>query len=114
MDKGKMLEGFLLDHVASEIVEQAADLIEKKLSTIVQPMSWEITNRYSPGYCDWSVAEQHKLFSFFPQRVCGIELTNSALMVPVKSVSGVIGPDVKREACECSVCDMADCYRRKQ
>ncbi len=116
MDEGKMLEGYLLDQVASELAEQAAEWIEKKLSEIVHPAGWKITNRYSPGYCKWSVAEQHKLFSFFPKHVCGITLTESALMVPIKSVSGVIGigPSVRREAYECSVCDMTDCFRRKQ
>ncbi|MCK7538940.1 MAG: hypothetical protein MZV63_52410 [Marinilabiliales bacterium] len=47
-----------------------------------------ITNRFSPGYCGWDVAEQHKLFSFFKDNFCGITLTESALMNPVKSVSG--------------------------
>jgi hypothetical protein len=116
MEAGKMLEGFLLDQVASEIVEQAADWTEQKLSEIVIPMGWKMTNRYSPGYCKWSVAEQHKLFSFFPPRVCGIELTKSSLMIPIKSVTGVIGigPKAERDAYECTICDMSDCFRRKQ
>ena len=49
------------------------------------------TNRYSPGYCGWHVSEQHKFFAFLPQNYCGIELSDSALMKPVKSVSAIIG-----------------------
>jgi hypothetical protein len=77
----------------------------------------KITNRYSPGYCDWNVGEQHKLFSFFPDNYCGIRLTPSALMDPVKSVSGIIGigENVKRNDYTCRVCDMKDCiYRRSR
>jgi hypothetical protein len=116
MDEGKMLEGFLLDQIASEVVEQAADWAEKKLSETVQPMGWMITNRYSPGYCGWSVSEQQKLFSFLPIHICGIGLTASSFMIPIKSVSGIIGlgPKAMREAYECSVCDMTNCFRRKQ
>jgi len=51
----------------------------------------KITNRYSPGYCGWDVTEQHKLFQLMPENYCGIKLTPSALMDPVKSISGIIG-----------------------
>ncbi|NSW95142.1 MAG: methionine synthase, partial [Bacteroidales bacterium] len=74
-----------------------------------------ITNRFSPGYCGWDVAEQHKLFSLLPGNFCKIRLTESALMDPIKSVSGIIGAGlhVKRRPYTCNFCDMKDCiYRR--
>jgi hypothetical protein len=37
------------------------------------------------------VAEQHKLFSLLPPGICGITLSDSALMHPIKSVSGITG-----------------------
>ena len=74
-----------------------------------------ITNRYSPGYCGWQVAEQHKLFQLIPDNYCGIRLTESALMDPVKSVSGIIGigENVKINPYTCRMCDMPDCVYRK-
>jgi hypothetical protein len=73
-----------------------------------------MTNRFSPGYCGWNVKDQFTLFSFFPEKFCGIELTDSALMVPVKSVSGIIGlgENVQKKAYPCDVCTMQNCYRR--
>jgi len=74
-----------------------------------------LSNRYSPGYCGWPVSDQHILFSLFPEGFCGIELNGSALMTPLKSVSGVIGigPALRREEYDCGICDMQDCVRRR-
>lgn len=115
MAEGDMMKGFIVDTIASEVVEQASEWLEKKVAEHVKPRGWTITNRYSPGYCDWSVSEQHKLFSLLPERFCGVSLTPSALMVPIKSLSGIIGlgPDVERGAYQCSICDLKDCYRRR-
>lgn len=115
MSDGDMLKGFIVDTAGSEIAELVGDHLELKLAEVVQPLGWKLTNRYSPGYCEWTVAEQHKLFSLLPNNVCGIRLTPSALMVPIKSVSGIIGlgADVHREAYTCSICDLQDCFRRR-
>lgn len=61
------------------------------------------TNRFNPGYCGWDVTEQHKLFSLMADNYCGIRLTESALMDPVKSGSGFIGigKSVKRVPYTC-------------
>jgi hypothetical protein len=115
ISEGDFLRGYIVDAIGSDLVEQAADCLERKIGENVQPLGWKITSRYSPGYCGWSVAEQHKLFCFLPEKSCGVTLTESALMVPIKSVSGVIGlgPNVEREDFECSICDMEDCFRRR-
>ncbi len=72
-----------------------------------------VTNRYSPGYCGWSVAEQGMLFSFLPKNFCDIRLTESSLMIPLKSVSGIIGigKELRRKGYKCDFCDIANCLR---
>ncbi len=50
-----------------------------------------VTLRYSPGYCDWDVAQQRKLFKIFELDDIGVRLTEECLMIPQKSVSGIIG-----------------------
>ncbi|MBW6502460.1 MAG: methionine synthase [Bacteroidales bacterium] len=115
MRGGDLLKGYLYDVVGSEIVEAAADLMQNSLELSMAVENRRITNRYSPGYCGWDVAEQHKLFRPVPYNFCGIRLTPSALMDPVKSVSGIIGigEKVKRLPYTCNLCDMKDCiYRR--
>lgn len=117
MHDGDFIKGYIADVVGSEIVESAMDKIQNHLEEQMEKQGLHITDRYSPGYCGWSVGEQHKLFSFFPDNFCGITLTPSSLMKPIKSVSGVIGigPNVKRKGYVCNMCDMVNCiYREKR
>jgi hypothetical protein len=115
MSEKDLLRGYVYDVIGSEIVEAAADLMQAELEESAASSGLKITNRYSPGYCGWSVAEQHQLFSLVPDNFCGIHLTESALMDPVKSVSGIIGigKDVKLNPYTCGMCDMKDCIYRK-
>ena len=117
MHEGDFIKGYIADVVGSEIVESAMDKIQDDLEQKMEAQGLHITDRYSPGYCGWSVGEQHKLFSFFPENFCGITLTDSSLMQPIKSVSGVIGigPNVRRKGYVCQMCDMVNCiYREKR
>ena len=106
--------GYVLDIMGSMIVETATDLLQKEISRIANSEDLSITNRYSPGYCKWSVADQHKLFSFFPPNCCGMSLTDSALMHPIKSVSGMIGlgKEVKFREYTCDLCSQVECFHR--
>jgi hypothetical protein len=96
LNEGDGVLSYIVDTVASVIVESATDKLHDHIGREMKVKGLKITNRYSPGYCNWIVSEQHKLFSMLPEKFCGITLTESALMVPIKSVSGIIGigPDV--------------------
>ena len=52
--------------VGSPLVEGAMDILHERLCNEMKLKDLKITNRYSPGYCNWNVDEQKKLFSFFP------------------------------------------------
>lgn len=114
MKDGDLLRGYVYDVIGSEVVENAADRMQEELRLEVAASGLKITNRFSPGYCGWDVAEQHKLFSFFPENYCGISLTESALMNPVKSVSGLIGigRDVRYAPYQCHLCEDKNCIYR--
>ena len=106
--------GYVFDLLGSMIVESAVDKMQLEIKRLALSEGRQITNRYSPGYCKWSVADQHKLFSFFPSNCCGIRLTDSALMHPIKSVSGIIGvgTDVSFREYTCNLCNQVDCIQR--
>jgi len=115
MHERDFLKGYIYDVVGSEIVEAAADIMQEELAKSMHDCGMKITNRYSPGYCGWDVSEQHKLFDLIPENFCGIQLNQSALMDPVKSISGIIGigKNVKYNEYTCGMCEMVDCiYRR--
>ncbi len=110
------VKGNFVDTISSEAVESATDLLHNHIKLQMMERGLKITNRFSPGYCGWSLSEQHLLFSFFPANFCGITLTQSALMIPVKSVSGIIGigKGVKLEDYQCNKCERKDCPYRKR
>jgi len=114
MKEGDLLKGYIYDVIGSEIVAAAVCSMHDHLKNEMSKLGKKITNRYSPGYCGWDVAEQHKLFRLVPDNFCGIKLTESALMDPVKSISGFIGigEKVKFYPYTCSFCDKFDCLYR--
>jgi len=106
--------GYVFDLLGSMIVESATDELQAEIKQAAFVQGMAITNRYSPGYCKWNVADQHKLFSFFPTGCCEIRLTKSALMHPIKSVSGIIGvgEQVQYREYMCALCNQLDCIHR--
>lgn len=115
MMEGDLLRGFVYDVIGSEIVDAAAELMQNDLDMMIAQNGMVSTNRFNPGYCGWNLTEQHKLFGLMADNYCGIRLTESALMDPVKSGSGFIGigKNVKRVPYTCSFCDMKDCFYRR-
>jgi hypothetical protein len=114
MQERDFLKGYIYDVVGSEIVESVADILQAEIELAMLDSGKKITNRYSPGYCGWDVDDQHKLFELVPDNYCGIRLTPSALMDPVKSISGIIGigKNVKYNPYTCLMCDQNDCVYR--
>ena len=115
MENGDMIQGYILDTIGSVAVEKAMDVIQQKLAETESRKGRKITNRFSPGYCDWDIGAQRQLFSLLPKNFCGIKLMESALMLPIKSVSGIIGigEKVKYLDYPCKICDSRNGFRRR-
>ena len=115
ISEGHFLSGYIVDLIGSMVVESIADQVHRHIMNSCAREGMKVTNRYSPGHCTWDVHEQQKLFSLFPAGYCGIILSESSLMHPIKSVSGVIGIGRKAEFREdmCSFCSMKDCAFRR-
>jgi len=114
-NKGDPFSGYIADVIGSLQVEQAVEWLGNKIESEIVVKGLGCTNRYSPGYCGWDVYEQHKLFSLFPEQFLGITLHPSALMTPIKSVSGLIGAgkSVEKHPYTCSFCTQENCFMRR-
>ena len=114
-DNGDMVRVFIADAMGSVIAEHCADQMEICVQESIDKLGWRHTNRFSPGYCGWHVSQQQLLFPLFGGQTCGVCLTESSLMVPIKSVSGIIGLGEKVRKLEytCGLCDFKQCYKRK-
>ena len=115
-EQGDMVRVFIADALGSVIAEKCADQMEKALQESIDKLGWKHTNRFSPGYCGWHVSQQQLLFPLFQGHTCGVTLTDSSLMIPIKSVSGIIGLGEKVRKLEytCGLCDFKQCYKRKK
>jgi hypothetical protein len=84
--------GFMLDAIASETADAAADLLHRKIiSDLVRDDEYQVTARFSPGYGDWPVTVQPDILKICEGAKIGISVTQSCLMIPQKSVSAVFG-----------------------
>jgi hypothetical protein len=115
MEEAQYLEAYITDLIASSLTEKATQYMHDHIKEIWSGKGLKISNRYSPGYCGWKVDEQQKLFSLFPEGSCGITLSASSLMSPIKSVSAFVGagPEVSFRDYTCELCSMKDCTFRK-
>lgn len=114
-EEGDMVRAFIADALGSVIAEKCADQMENTLQESIQKLGWHHTNRFSPGYCGWHVSQQQLLFPIFEGHTCGVQLTDSSLMVPIKSVSGIIGigHKVRKLDYTCGLCNLSHCYKKK-
>lgn len=114
--QGDMVRVFIADSLGSVIAERCADQMERHLQESIDKLGWHHTNRFSPGYCGWHVSQQQLLFPLFQGNTCGVTLTDSSLMLPIKSVSGIIGlgKEVRRLEYTCGLCDFKNCYKRRK
>ena len=71
--------------------------------------------RFSPGYGDWQLSEQKMFFQLLNCQSIGLTLTESCMMVPVKSVTAIVGlSDVEgRPWSRCEICGLDNCVYRK-
>jgi hypothetical protein len=115
-NRNEMLEGYIVNLIGSEAAEACAEYIHKYVAEEMMLEDLNVTNRFSPGYCNWDVSQQFLLFSQFPKKFDYVKLTESALMQPVKSVSGIlgIGSRVKYRDYKCALCTDEKCIYRKR
>jgi hypothetical protein len=107
----------MLDSVGSGAVESLAEYVNDVLCQQGLAARLKVTNRISPGYGDWDVAEQAQLFRLCAGAPAGVTLNAACVMTPGKSISLLAGAGVAARTdhyfSQCARCWMRDCaYRR--
>lgn len=112
---GDIVRQFFADMIGSQIAEAAGRVLAGELAAEQAARGFRISNSYSPGYCGWHVSDQQTLFSLLPDAPCGIALSESSLMTPIKSISGVIaiGSRVEKKPYGCAICGKKECYKNQ-
>lgn len=106
-----MLDRFYADALQEKALRAAVDALQ---NTLKKDLGLEKISYMSPGSLgDWPIEEQKKLFGLLgdPGRI-GMTLTDSFLMTPIKSLSGIYFP-TEQTFFSCMLCPREDCRGRK-
>jgi hypothetical protein len=89
--EGETTRALILDAIGSETAELLAESLNQSISQRAAKAGSPTRRRFSPGYVDWSLREQAKIFSLLEPESIGVTLTEAFMMVPQKSISAIIG-----------------------
>ncbi len=107
-----MLESYWADRIKEMALRSARQALDEHLQDRFRPGRM---SRMNPGSLpDWPLKEQRKLFALLgdPKEDIGVELTQSLIMVPLKSVSGISFP-TEADFASCQLCPREDCPGRR-
>jgi len=92
-DEQEFALGAILDGVASESTELACELLRSEYRRDLEREkrfgSEQGLLPFSPGYCGWHISAQRMLFDVLKPDGIGVQLGETFLMEPLKSISGV-------------------------
>ena len=116
-EDGLVMKASVLDAIGSNIAEKVAEVVCEGIKRDIRGKGFCISRRFSPGYCDWDVSEQEIIFDAMSSHSVGVCLTESHLMLPRKSISGIIGigdwDSHVDEYSPCRTCPSLDCQGRR-
>lgn len=117
LQQGDVMRGTIADAYASEAAEATADQLQREVRVWAQDCGLDVTPRFSPGYCGLDLRQQRMLCASLPTRAIRVSLKPSCLMLPLKSISGLIGvgpaDKVQPDAYPCRLCDQPNCPQRR-
>jgi len=100
------LKAMIYDACGSAFVEAICDELSRQFE---QETNLYSTSRYSPGYGDLALEEQKKFYRILSLEKMGVELTESNLMIPRKTVTAIIGLTIKKQQKTNIICDCDEC-----
>ncbi|MBT3223536.1 MAG: hypothetical protein HN348_31070 [Proteobacteria bacterium] len=105
--QNEYLAGLLLDAVGSVATEAVCDEVQARC------VDDQSAVRFSPGYCGWPLTSQWPLLDLLNAADLGVQLLDSCLMTPLKSVSGIVvsapGQTLQMPSEVCACCDAVGC-----
>ena len=109
---GDLLKQYYLEEIANIVLEQGAAWLTDKLQG---RWGFPRLSNLSPGSLeDWPITEQRQLFSLFgdTEKTIGVRLTDHFLMLPRKSISGILFPS-EEGFTACQLCPRDVCPSRR-
>ncbi|WP_415275095.1 vitamin B12 dependent-methionine synthase activation domain-containing protein, partial [Clostridium perfringens] len=91
-EKIDLLKALILDACATAAIEEVCNEIGEAIKEKFEGRNEFIRERFSPGYGDFSIEFQKDFLELIDgQRAIGLNLTESNILIPRKSVTAIIG-----------------------
>lgn len=115
---GDTLATIIMDTITTSLLGILGEFIGERIKRDgIKHENWGSTCTYSPGQYKWTIEEQKKIFEMIDGKRIGVQLNESYLMVPFKSVSGVygFGPEdrIDKTRVACDLCPRQNCIGRR-
>jgi Vitamin B12 dependent methionine synthase, activation domain len=115
--EGDDLTALILDTMGLYAFTKSKVRFLKELyTTEAKPRDFSLTEPFGPGQCHWDIREQKEIFTLIDADLVGVKLTESYMMIPKKSGSGIIGLGPKNDIIDktpCFFCERMDCQGRE-
>ena len=85
------LRGLLLDGIGSAAVDCLTQKACRLIALEAQSRGYKTSSPLSPGMPGLPITQQKQLFRLVPAEKIGVSLTSAGVMIPLKSVSMIIG-----------------------
>ncbi len=114
---GRVSEGAVYQAAGAALIEEVCDRANDALRQESEAEGWYLRPRFSPGYGDFPITCQPEIARLLrtPERI-GLTVTDSMLLLPIKSVTAVIGRSHEALPCHrlgCEACGKLDCAFRR-
>lgn len=103
---GDPLRAMALDGAGIAALGRVSQIVGERICEKAATQGLRTGMRASPGQEGWPIEQQRVLFSLLPAERIGVRLTESCLMLPLKSVSFVVGlgPQMHADVVACDMC----------
>ncbi len=95
-----------LEGAGVAMLRQVSEAAVRRIRDVAASRGWGSGMRAQPGQEGWPIQQQEVVFRLIPGERIGVRLTESALMLPRKSISLVVGmgPDMRPDRVACDFC----------
>ncbi|MDD3031294.1 MAG: vitamin B12 dependent-methionine synthase activation domain-containing protein [Atribacterota bacterium] len=115
---GEAPKAMALDAAGTVAIRNFRDCMCKLIRQKAEDMGLKVIGSFSPGEEGWTIDQQKTIFQIIPADKIGVNITDSYMMVPKKSLSFMIGIGIKPKIFKnkensCKTCKAVNCQFRK-
>lgn len=112
-------DAYIVDAMGSVGIENVVEQFHHRMALRYHTRGEDVTLRFSPGYCDWDLTDQKKIFGLFDPDQVDVDILGSCFIVPRKSIVGLFGICPAHHGISqcsynpCHECSRLDCTMRR-